>query len=282
MLHHKHLISFGVGLLVYRAVCPSWQKTLSLLQVPVNVPPDHLAWRTFGRAGGVENVGRVLEREGYRSVGHYNFPNICVTAQHFEHIHQPDHYPLVFASQLDDHELPMEAQNIIHKRLMQKPNRKWNGVSTGTDLWGLPNYADFKTLEQHSKYAAWVYVFGNLLNHAATNVDFSGLEVAKGRDNYGEKLANCVGILEAQKMEMNCDEGSVINISRDGLLHQASIRGDPILVRWSDGKLRAIPGASVELLQRLIDPASGEPKEGFEVENATRLFTATNIVTKHD
>jgi hypothetical protein len=57
--------SIGFGLTRYKWMCPSWHQSQSILRVPVNAPPDHLAWKTFRRAGGVESVSKTLAREGY-------------------------------------------------------------------------------------------------------------------------------------------------------------------------------------------------------------------------
>lgn len=269
--------TLGYALSRYRNICPSWSQTQSLLGVAPEATPDHVAWRTFKRYGGIQGVSKILQEDGYVPIREYQFPHLNVEAQHFEHVSDEDQ-PLVFVSELNDEGLPKEASDLIVDRIGATHLSRWDGASTGTELWGAPSYRGFKTLEQHTAYGAWVYVFGNLLNHAAFNV--RNTRFYNPGDHYGEALENCVVAMADSGISINQTKGSTIHVSNDGLLHQASTSADDKEVQWSDGKRRKIPGVFVELIMRLPD-STGELKEGFEGENAARLFTSTERRRRH-
>lgn len=256
------------GLDHYQQICSSYSIARDMLNVPHTTQPDHVAWRSFRSAGGIQNIETVLAEEGYVPAKHYDFRGLNVRATHFEHTEQP----LVFASEFDDASLQgVDLRSALQLLLKPVKQMRWDGSSTGTLLWGAPDYKVFLELEKQSAYAAWSYVFGNTLNHATIDC--------------GEALTQCVNVVGSRLTLNRNAAGNTIHVSHDGLLHQASTAADFVDVMWSDGEVRAIPGPFVEFIQRIRDPATGEPKRGFEPENAARIFTSTDrvpLTRRHD
>ena len=268
------------GLHCYKAICPSWHIINDVLGVQTFAKPDHVAWRTFRGAGGIKAAASVLEEQGYQPIKNYEFPSMNVNACHFEH---PDDRPLVFVGELDETKLPEESQRIITERIKLIGSCVWDGVSTGSQLWGTPDYHDYKVLEKQSSYAAWVYVFGNQLNHSTVDVKNTIAWDYDADKSFGEALDICIDLLKTDgRVKFNTSNTSdtcnsdIIHISNDGLLHQASNKADLVNIMWNDKIERKIPGIFVELVQRLDDPITGLPKEGFEAENAILIFPSTD------
>ena len=85
---------------------------------------DHIAFRTFNthtgeQPEGIRAIKHIIEVLEYKPVEKYIFKKKKLTAIHFEH---PDElFPKIFVSQLEVDQLPVWAQNIVHKTVKDTP-----------------------------------------------------------------------------------------------------------------------------------------------------------------
>jgi 4-hydroxyphenylpyruvate dioxygenase-like putative hemolysin len=95
-------------------------------------------------------------------------------------------------------------------------------------------------------------LFEGHINHLALEVDDIELATEK-----------CI----KAGLKMNY-EGGLYKVSKDKLLIQTATMSEPVRYIFKNGKMDYVPYTFVELIQR--------GREGFEQENAKRIFTSTN------
>ena len=113
------------------------------------------------------------------------------------------------------------------------------------------SHKDYLSVNKDNSYLAWTILFEGHINHLALEVD--DIEWATEK---------CI----KEGIKMNYD-GGLYKVSKDKLLIQTATVADPIKYTFKNGKIEYVPYTFVELVQR--------GREGFEQENANRIFTST-------
>lgn len=121
----------------------------------------------------------------------------------------------------------------------------------GKDIPTILSYEDYLLINKENSYLAWTILFEGHVNHLALEVE--DIEWATEK---------CI----KEGMKMNY-EGGLYKVSKDKLLIQTATVADPIKYTFSNRKTEYVPYTFVELVQR--------KREGFEQENAKRIFTST-------
>lgn len=291
------------NLQTYRAMTPSLARVEKVLGMdPARYTPDHVAYRTFKMAGGIDIFSTLLTRQGYTRMDNYSFPTRKLVATWFKPPVGPNEkdtmgpsekdpigptvgLPRIFVSQVQDDQLSPESQRIIYANI----NNAHYTVSTQPylphdDETVPPSVTvdEFSQLQQESEYAAWTLVHGNRINHLAIlqyNLNAERGEDALSLDFLAGLEARGFPVLGGplRKKSDNPSQKGVIHVSRDGLLLQASLVADPFTVplrvtRGDDDtmvKNVTLGGGFVEFIQR--------GRDGFEPENALEIFESTSI-----
>lgn len=196
----------------------------------------------------------------------YNFPKHSVNANWYkknsskiittntDNFHDLKNIPRIFTS--------WHIVNEVHKGLplfffekSRYQDDKHNNISHDK-----PNisYNEYDDLQNHNQYIAWTYLFKDNINHVAVEVDDIELETEK---------------LIKQGIKFN-DEGGIYKISDDKLLIQTSTKADVIKFNFND-RIEYVPYSFIEFVQRKYDPKTGEKREGFETQNADKIFLST-------
>jgi hypothetical protein len=121
----------------------------------------------------------------------------------------------------------------------------------GEIIPNISSYKDYLSINKDNSYIAWTILFEGHINHLALEVD--DIEWAT------EKC-----IKEGLKMNY---EGGLYKVSKDKLLIQTATIAEPVKYTFTNGQTEYVPYTFVELVQR--------GREGFEQENAKRIFTST-------
>ncbi|MGH2705818.1 MAG: DUF1338 domain-containing protein [Actinomycetota bacterium] len=211
---------------------------------------DHVAFRSLKRpGGGVELLGHVFERLGWRRAGGYEFPDTHLDAIYLAH---PHGLPRVFLSQLLVERLPGEARRILEEIPREPPPP--TEVEELADWFSGPQApvreADLLALDSVSQYGAWVLAFGRKVNHFTASVD------------------------DIEAWDLRLREAGVpmkpgIEGPQEGPLRQTATLAAPLPVRVEGGGERHRPYAYLELAQRR--PGF----DGFLGAQARRLFDMT-------
>ena len=147
-------------------------------------------------------------------------------------------------------------------------------------LWRTPTWTDYQALAKESEYASWVIYNRYYLNHFT-------ITIHNLPDGYNT-VAVFNDFLESLGITLN-DAGGKAKISPDKKLIQSSTVAQIIDAAFDDGqggeKTYAISGSYVEFAQReILDEYAHLPlgeikrhhrKEGFERDNADRIFEST-------
>jgi hypothetical protein len=113
------------------------------------------------------------------------------------------------------------------------------------------SYKDYLSINKDNSYLSWTVLFEGHINHIALEVD--DIEWATEK---------CI----KSGLKMN-EEGGLYKVSKDKLLIQTATIAEPIKYTFKNGQTEYVPYTFVELIQR--------GREGFEQENAKRIFTST-------
>lgn len=116
------------------------------------------------------------------------------------------------------------------------------------------SYSDYQSINAKNSYLAWTSLFEGHVNHLALLVDDIELATEK-----------CI----QAGIKMN-EDGGLYKISNDKLLVQTATIAEHVQYTFADGKPEYIPYTFVELIQR--------KRDGFEQDNAKRIFTSTKLV----
>jgi hypothetical protein len=228
------------------------------------VQNDHVALRTFDRAGGIAALAAPFEAVGYIARDRYRFDDKKLDARYWQH---PDAaLPKVFISALCVGELSAGAQAIIDKLVGQLPA----GFTQRADLpWaGRPwscTRAEYEALLAESEYAAWMAAFGFRVNHFTVSVN--ALTTFAG-------LADLNAFLVAQGFVLNASGGAIKGTPADRL-EQSSTRADTIACDLA-GETLQLPSCYYEFAKRYPLP-SGELFQGFVPASADKIFESTDV-----
>jgi len=188
---------------------------------------DHLAIRTFEP----EKMDKIFRQQKYKKMDDlYFFPQHKACATWYK---TNSEIPRIFmSSYLGAHYDVFDVEKIQKYR--------YEGLK----------YGDYLELQKKNQYLAWTLLFPNKVNHLAFTV---------------ENLHQFCDVLEKDNFLLN-NRGNPIQISKDGLLKQASIVADKVDYQFLDG-LYKVPYGFVEFVERYRD--------GFEQENAHKIFDST-------
>jgi hypothetical protein len=258
---------------------------------------DHIAFRTFALqhpAAGIFSLSRIFEALGYRAAGNYHFEDKQLSAIHYQH--PGGEFPKLFISELRTWELPIEAQEIIHRighshrpqiesdiltRLARLADGGGDFALLGRVIdcfhqlpWAVPSKADVLELNKYSQYAAWVAVHGYNVNHFTSLVNSHGV----ARLN---QLEGTIAALQEAGVPMKSEiEGEPGSKLRQTATEAVKI---PVAVRDENEKSTTMPWsyAYFELAERneIVDPETGKRGrfEGFLGPQATNLFEMTRV-----
>ncbi|MGJ8682374.1 DUF1338 domain-containing protein [Paraglaciecola sp.] len=256
----------------YLAITPSARKIHSLLNELEFIDTgsqgelinDHIALRTFNiEKINLDKLAAHFLALGYVEKGHYDFAQKKLKAKHFEH---PDTtQPKVFISELLVQYMPKPVQDIINKMV--------EGVNEDTAL--LKNFLysgahwqvteeEYKTLAEHSEYAAWMSIWGFRANHFTISINHMQQINSVGDMNLKLKQAG---------FALN-DSGGEIKGGPDVLLAQSSTMADKIKVELKDTSL-SVPSCFYEFAYR-YPMENGELYQGFVAASADKIFESTN------
>lgn len=259
-----------------------------LVHRPDEIENDHIAFRTMGVPQlGIQSLEKIFLHCGYTRRDPYFFDTKKLNA--FWYSPPLPHYPRIFISELRVNDLSLAAQSIIGSYTDQvscDPVDKLN-LNDGTEvdrflhqsLWRTPTLTDYERLQQESEYAAWVIYNRYYLNHFTVSVN--NLPRYNTIDQFNVYL-------EERGFKLN-DSGGKSKQSPDGLLIQSSTVAGMIEAEFSDGVggrvRKMIPGSYVEFAERKVLPEfqnlpidkikREHRREGFEAQNADRIFEST-------
>jgi hypothetical protein len=244
-----------------------------------DIQNDHIAFRTMGVPHlGITSLEKIFLYYGYQKKDLYPFPAKKLLAYWYA---PPDpKYPRIFISQLQVEELSKHCSEIIKSYTNEVKNDPVDLIDLENadevdaflhkGLWRTPTWADYQTLGRESEYAAWVIYNRYYLNHFTISVH----ALPDGYNTIGQFNA----FLESNNFQLN-DSGGKIKTSTDGLLLQSSTVAEMIDAEFAgpNGQkiIKKIPGSYVEFAERRMLRAQGMRREGFEADNANRIFEST-------
>lgn len=231
---------------------------------------DHVAFRTFNIDPiGVESLGATFVDLGWRESGEYFFEQKRLRARSYAP--PEDGLPHVFISELLVEQFSPELGRIVRGLVEQVPAERRNSAALLTELptWKPIAYADYRTLQSESEYAAWLAAFGVRVNHFTVLVN--ALETFGSLKEFNAWLKEC-------GYSMNTSGGEVKG-SPDVLLEQSSIMANRIPWEFAGGERHVIPTCYHEFARRYEDPATGRLYAGFIARSADRIFESTDANT---
>jgi hypothetical protein len=244
-----------------------------------DIQNDHIAFRTMGVDNlGISSLEKIFLHLGYEKKDFYDFSVKKLTAYWYAPP-QPK-YPRIFISQLMVDQLSANTADIIRSYTNEVNEDPVEAINLDDaeqidnflhkSLWRLPSWEDYETLSKESEYAAWVIYNKYYLNHFTISVHNlpEGFNTIKQFNNF----------LEENDFKLN-DSGGKIKISKDQLLLQSSTVAEMIDAEFSSIEgiktVKKIPGSYVEFAERRPLDNDNERREGFEADNADRIFEST-------
>ncbi|MBN8863946.1 MAG: DUF1338 domain-containing protein [Sphingobacteriales bacterium] len=229
------------------------------------VDNDHIAFRTFNDPRiGIPVLATAFLEMGYVEKGSYLFPEKKLLARHYEHPEAG--YPRIFISELKVEELSNKSAGLVRSFLneINEDAIVANKLPYAGRLWGTPSYTVYRSLQEESEYAAWVYAYGFCANH---------FTVYTNTLQHFPSLESVNGFLVQHGFLMN-QSGGTIKGTPAQLLEQSSILADRILVQFTEGQY-TVPGCYYEFARRYPD-ANGNIYQGFIAASADKIFESTD------
>jgi hypothetical protein len=128
----------------------------------------------------------------------------------------------------------------------------------GEFLPSIKSFDTYKNINKINPFVSWTTLFRGHINHLALRVD--DIEMA-------------TETLIKSGIKMN-EDGGLYKVSNDGLLIQTATLSEPYTYSFVNGQVENVGYTFVELVQRKCDK-DGKMREGFESQNASRIFTST-------
>ena len=228
---------------------------------------DHVAYRTYDLAPiGLDALGAVFERHGYKKCDRYIFNEKKLVAYHYEHADPT--LPKVFISELETRKFSSTVQKAAQ---LAADSMALPLIQSDEFLWARrPWKASYKTYQElltESEYAAWMYAFGFRSNHFTISVNslksFSDLQAVNS-------------FVKSSGYSLNTSGGEIKGVPSD-LLEQSSTLAESAQVEFEEGKFE-IPACYYEFARR-HPTANGELYGGFLAANADKIFESTNVRT---
>ena len=250
-----------------------------LINAVSGIENDHIAFRTMGVEHlGIQSFEKIFLHCGYEKRDPYKFEAKKLDAFWYSPP-QPD-LPRIFVSELRVGDLSEQAQAIIHSYTDEVKSDPVDGLDLDdgsavdaflhSPLWRTPTWSDYQRLSEESEYAAWVIYNRYYLNHFTISVH----NLAPSHNTIEKFNA----FLEANGLKLN-DSGGKAKTSADGLLIQSSTVAEMVDASFDDGnggqETHAISGSYVEFAERRLLPDQRQRRDGFEANNADRIFEST-------
>jgi len=250
-----------------------------------NIENDHIAFRTLGVPHlGIASLEKIFLHLGYTRRDAYTFTKKKLLAYWY----QPPHpkYPRVFISQLLIEQLSQPIQTILKtytNTLSNDPVDTLNlddakAIDTflHSPLWKAPTWEDYEAILQETEYGAWALFNKYYLNHFTISIHRLPAPV--------NTLQKFNQFLETLGIVLN-DSNGIIKKSADGLLLQSASVAEKLSESFLhlDGRTKThiLPGSYVEFAERLVDPKSGQRRDGFDAGNADTIFESTYTDQTH-
>ena len=144
----------------------------------------------------------------------------------------------------------------------------------GSSIRSKVKFSTYKKLRQESEYAAWIYLFGNQVNHFTLSV-----HLMKNFDS----LKSFYHFASSElRVEFNQPEGKLIQGSPELLLEQMSTKAALEDYEFSDEGTKKVPYAFIEFIYRYPSSSGDRANlkwldyyQGFRVANADKIFEST-------
>lgn len=228
---------------------------------------DHIALRTFALPEvALERLAIPFLDRGYRVSGSYRFETKRLLARSYGH--EDSRLPRVFISELLVDELDPEVGRLARTMVEGARGRGGEDLLLGERAWPRPRLDEYRRLQQHSEYAAWLSAFGIRVNHFTVHVnDLTGFDDLVALNEF----------LRESGFVLNGDDaGRPIQGSPADLLEQSSTLASTVEWRFADGERATIPGCYYEFALRHPDPTSGGLFDGFVTRSADKIFESTD------
>ncbi|NQZ56444.1 MAG: DUF1338 domain-containing protein [Lentisphaeraceae bacterium] len=224
---------------------------------------DHIALRTFASDKvGIAVLSKAFVDFGYEVKGHYEFKQKKLRALHFE----KNGYPRVFISELKLEEFDADFQARINTLIdcLSVEKCKSQNFSCSGRPWPMISYKLYEELREKSEYAAWLAVFGFVVNHFTISVN--SLKTFPALTSLNTFLKNEGFVLSSA--------GGEIKGGETELLAQSSTLAAEVDVKFSDG-IHEVPCCYYEFAER-FPMLNGELFSGFIAASADKIFESTD------
>lgn len=226
---------------------------------------DHVALRTFNVPHvGLEALGSLFTKHGYKKGGEYVFEEKKLFAHHFEH--EDSRLPKVFISELEIEKLSPLVQQVAKEAAaaIDPSEAKKESFLWSRRKWKA-SHETYKKLLAESEYAAWMYAFGFRSNHFT--VSFNHLKSF-------QDLKALNDFVKSTGFALN-SAGGEIKGTPGVFLEQSSTLAEKTRVEFTDG-VHEIPACYYEFARRYPMP-DGKIYQGFVTSSADKIFESTNV-----
>ena len=233
---------------------------------------DHFAIRTFKSIKGGDNIrDNITSNDAYIFGGTIEIPEKHLTAEWF-HTTDPKLRKLsqrIFVSEIDETKLSTNVQ-VILQRYLSFCEKNFGVGDFFCKEQPVVFKEDYNIIAQESEIAAWTLLNGHRINHLAVSVPPNNT------------IQSMIHNLKKRGYIIN-DIGGEIKVSEDGMLHQGSTMSDVDVYEMKHDQSAQsaqtiqefeLPGCFMEFVQRDKFP-SGNIREGFEANNALRIYDST-------
>ncbi|MEQ6122318.1 DUF1338 domain-containing protein [Reichenbachiella sp. MALMAid0571] len=248
----------------YSAITPSAFSIKNLFEsLGEQVKNDHIAFRTFNDPRvNIEKLALPFIRLGYEPKQDYYFEEKKLNARHYEH---PDEgLPKIFISELILEKCtPTLQATVLHLLNSLSPRHLSEDLIFSGRLWDKPFVDTYELLRKESEYAAWLYLYGFVVNHFT--IDVNAL-------NGFASIEQVNDFLKDNGYKLNASGGEVKGKPSD-LLQQSSILADRIEYDFQEG-MHEVPGCYYEFAMRY--EKNGKLFNGFITNSADKIFESTD------
>jgi len=248
----------------YSAITPSASSINSLFESRgEQVKNDHIAFRTFNDPRvNIKKLASPFMRLGYEPKQEYYFEEKKLNARHYEH--PEEGLPKIFISELMLEKCtPTLQATVLHLLNSLSPGDLTEDLIFSGRLWDKPFLDTYEQLREESEYAAWLYLYGFVVNHFT--VDVNAL-------NGFTSIEQVNDFLKDNGFKLNASGGEVKGKPSD-LLQQSSTLADKIHYDFHEGEYE-VPGCYYEFAMRY--EKNGKLFNGFITSSADKIFESTN------
>lgn len=248
----------------YQVITPSANRIKKLFESQGElVNNDHIAFRTFNDPKvNIDKLASAFVDLGYEPKQEYYFEKKKLNAKHYEHA--DDKLPRIFISELILEDFSPFLKETISKVIDSIPANALSGnLLFSGRMWDTPSYKIYDQLREESEYAAWLYLYGFIVNHFTVNIN-----ELKAFDSVEEVN----DFLKHNGFKLNSSGGEVKGRPSD-LLQQSSTIADRIKYGFIEGE-KEVPGGYYEFAKRYEE--NGKLFNGFITNSADKIFESTD------